>query len=175
MYCNNCGAPVPDGSTICPSCNAVQNNQQQNSNGTYYTPPSSANTAYGSYNQQGYAQQGNYNQPQDNYFNNAGYNTFSNQYESDLKNAKLFGILALVIGLLLSRTIGIILGVIGHSKAKNIPDSALSPELLSLKNNAIQLNKLGIIIPAVFMAFGVVFMIIYFVFITVFMTGAASF
>lgn len=177
MYCNNCGAPVPDGSTICPSCNAALNNQQPNTDGTYYTPPTSDSEYY---NQQNFSQQGayqqSYNQPQDNYFNQSsyqnGYNNSEKHYEDELHNAKIFGILALVIGILFSRIIGIILGVIGLSKANNVPDLPQNPHLSKLKRDSTLLNKLGIILPIVF---GIIFIILYLLIVFVFMAGTASF
>ena len=182
MYCNNCGAPVPDGSTNCPNCNAALNNQQPNNDGTYYTPPSSDNatSANGSYNQQDFAQQGNYQQSsyqaQDNYFNQNqnqyGYDYSEKRYEDDLQNAKLFGILSLVIGIVVSRIIGIILGAVGLSKANSIPDFMQNPHLAKLKKDAVRLNKLGINIPIVL---GVVAIIAYILFVFVFMAGSAAF
>ncbi|MCH5314975.1 MAG: zinc ribbon domain-containing protein [Eubacterium sp.] len=172
MYCNNCGAFVPDGSTYCPNCNTVFNTQSQNTNGTYYTPPAADN---GYYNQQNFNQQGNYqqgyNQPQGNYYNQNGFADPMNSHKSELESAKTLGIISLVVGIVFSRIIGIILGIIGLSKANSVPDMLDNPMLFKLKKDSVMLNRLGIIIPVVL---GVVAIVAYLFFIFVFMADTST-
>lgn len=152
MYCSNCGQEIPYGQTSCPNCNPANHQASAPTNGTYYNPPQSYNT----YNQQS----GSYTPPpqQNNYFtysNNT--NEYERQCETDINTANTLGIVSIVIGLLVSRLVGLILGIVGLSKLNNIPDW---PKFASKKADAKRLNKIGIIIPIIIYAIAFVIAIL---------------
>lgn len=185
MYCEKCGSPVADGLTSCPNCNEPINiqeaapveNQQttaeaaQQTNSYENAQPSSDSYYQPNYNQQpNYTQQG-YSQPYGQQYNQQ-YNP-NGYYQSDpqqvfieqeinknLSNAKTLGILAIVLGLLITPLIGIICGAIGISKVNDIINLTNNPMIEQEKKKVKRLNKLGIIIPIVVYAVIVIFAII---------------
>lgn len=133
MYCNNCGANIPDGSAVCPYCAASTapsvNSQspygesqygQSQYGQTQYQQPQYGQPQYG----QPQYQQPQYGQPQ---YGQPQYQQYGFQQpygapiynEKDISNSKTLGILSIIFGFF-SPLIGWILGGIGMSKTKNV-------------------------------------------------------
>lgn len=166
------------GSYYEPSNNSSTDN---GNNGTYYNPPTDNGTD--NYSNQPNGQNVYNSQPtvnsmngygnQQNGYNNQqqfGYdpNFMANQISNNLSSAKTLGILAIVLGLLISSIIGIICGAVGLSKANSVPDMLPDPNLNAEKAKVKKLNILGIVLP---IAIRVVLIIIYVIFIVVLGAG----
>lgn len=200
MYCPNCSAYIPEGADSCANCGQAVSLKNENHNATEnqysYTQPNPENNnntanqysyaqpnyeggnSYGSYNaapdNAGYQQNG-YNsyyseQPnQNNYFQQAQ-NDF--KIKDALSTSNTLGILAIVLGFILTPLVGIICGVIGLSKANSVPDMFNNPSLMAEKKKAKKLNTLGIVLPLVCY---VALFILIFVFVIIFMGTAGVF
>ncbi len=145
MYCSNCGAFVPEGSETCPNCSQpVSNNNynagaQQNS-GTYYTPQ--------------------YQQSTQNYYQSSDPLIIEQEMRNNLSTANTMGILAIILGFILTPIAGIICGIIGLSKANEVPDFAENQYIREEKQRVKKLNILGIVLPT---ALWIVAMIVMFI------------
>lgn len=170
MYCSKCGSYLPEGVSNCPNCNEPinANTQNYNSDGTYYTPP------------QNNEEQSNYYQnPSENaYQPNPQYNYQYNapqfndvQIKSALSNATTLGILAIILGIIITPIAGIICGAIGLSKANSVPDM-LNPSIDKEKAKAKKLNIIGIVLP---IALWVVFFILMLIFVLCFGYGTVAY
>lgn len=152
MYCNKCGTQLDDKAYYCPNCG-------QEVNKPYTQQPfNTTNTA----NQQ--TQNPN---PQNNF------NPMMNEIHSKLEDARIFGILAIAIGFLVSAVVGICLGAIGLSKLNDIQTpNAFIPEIEAKKEQIRKLNIIGIIAPLVVR---VVLVILYVIFLVAFAGALANF
>ena len=131
MYCPSCGAYIPDGEEICPSCHADIKSGYQYNNNAYNQP----------YNPNSFSQQYSYDE----------------EYEANknkISNAKLLGILSIVLGIVMSPIVGIICAVIGLVNTNNI-NVINSIKLFEEKNKARKLNSVGIVIPIVIWVLGI--------------------
>lgn len=134
MYCSNCGAFVPEGSEACPNCSQAVNNNENNynntqqSSGTYYTPHQQSTQ--------------NYYQPNDLFI-------LEQKMKNNLSTANTMGILSIILGLILTPIAGIICGIIGLSKANEVPDFTDNPYIAEEKKSVKRLNILGIVLPTV--------------------------
>ena len=182
MFCSNCGSFIPDGSTYCPDCNAPVEAQaasdnkynestvNTNNTGDYYSP------------QQNYANTQQYNQPntppvyqqpnQQYNYNNAFHNAQQLVFEQEIRNAlstsKTLGILAIILGILVTPIAGIICGAIGLSKANSVVNISNDPYIEAERKKVKSLNVAGIVVPIVLYVLLTVFVIAMFAF-----TGAA--
>lgn len=190
MYCPKCGSFVTDDAQFCSNCNEpitreTVSNSAQTNDGVYYTPqqssneqsaysapqqnnpynnPNEQNTAYYNNGQPNYNSQPNYfNQAQS---NNQGYyqacppNQFEQQFKEAISSANTLGILAIVLGILLTPLAGIICGAVGLSKLNSIPNIPMSPVLTKDKDKARKLNIWGIALPIALYVVAVILMII---------------
>ena len=99
MICKNCGAQLPDGTAFCTNCGCAVEAPQQQAQPQYQQ----AQPQY----QQPYQAQPQYQQP------------FRAQPVSAQPNTLVFGILSLVFSCLFyTAIVGMILGIVGRSKAK---------------------------------------------------------
>lgn len=184
QFCPNCNEPIIK--------EAVNEPASQTNDGVYYTPqqntpnvqgaPYSAqqNNTYNSVNDPtcntySNPQQNNtyYNDAQQNYFNqgqpnNQGYyqacppNQVEIQFKEVISNANTLGILAIVLGILLTPLAGIICGAVGLSKLNSIPNIPMNPILAKDKDKAKKLNIWGIALPIALYVVAVIFMVIMF-------------
>lgn len=189
MYCPKCGSFVTDDAQFCPNCNepinkeAACNSAPQQNDGVYYTPQSNneqsaynstqASNSYNANEQNNTyynSAQPNYNS-QPNYFNqaqpnNQGYyqacppNQSEQQFKEVISSANTLGILAIVLGILLTPLAGIICGAVGLSKLNSIPNIPLNPILTKDKDKAKKLNIWGIALPIALYVVAVILMVI---------------
>lgn len=185
MYCPKCGSFVTDEAQFCPNCNepiikeAVNEPEAQQNGGVYYTPQQNNtynNVNDSNYNPYGNPQQNNAyynNDAQQNYFNqgqpnNQGFyqscppNQAEQQFKEVISSANTLGILAIVLGILLTPLAGIICGAVGLSKLNSIPNILMNPILTKDKDKAKKLNIMGIVIPVALYIVAIIFMIILF-------------
>ena len=198
MYCPNCGSFLQDGTQNCPNCNEPINqtnvnngaNAQQN-DGIYYNPQQ--NNTYNNVNEPNYntysnTQQNNtyYNDAQQNYFNqgqpnNQDYyqacppNNSEQQFKEIVSSANTLGILAIVLGILLTPLAGIICGAVGLSKLNSLPNIPMNPAIENDKAKARKLNIWGIVLPIALYIILIVLMIIMFTFMGLATASAISF
>lgn len=172
MYCPKCGSFVTDDAQVCPNCNEpilkenFNNSAQQPNDGVYYTPQNNngQNNTYYNNTQSNYDSQSNYfNQAQP---NNQGYyqacppNQFEQQFKEAISSANTLGILAIVLGILLTPLAGIICGAVGLSKLNSIPNIPMSPTLTNDKAKAKKLNIWGIALPTALYIVAIILMVI---------------
>ncbi len=153
----------------------------QPSSDSYYTPPQQQTQPQQDYaqqpnytQQQGYNQQPNYSQPYgqqtyqqsyqqynaNSYYQNNPQAFVEQEINKSLSSARTLGILAIVLGLLMSPIVGIICGAVGISKVNDIINMTNSPIIEEEKKKVKKLNKIGIIIPLVIYAVIIVFAIV---------------
>lgn len=182
QFCPNCNEPIIK--------EAVNEPEAQQNGGVYYTPqqnPNEQNAYYSpqqnntynnvndsNYNPYGNPQQNNAyynNDAQQNYFNqgqsnNQGFyqscppNQAEQQFKEVISSANTLGILAIVLGILLTPLAGIICGAVGLSKLNNVPDMLMNPLLAKDKAKAKKLNIWGIVLPTALYIVAIIFMII---------------
>lgn len=144
MYCKNCGKLIDNNCYYCDGCGATVEN----------------NTHWNGFNSTGSQSSGNYQQNGFDPYNNYQ----SAQIDKIIDDGKTLGILAIVLGLFVSSVVGLILGIVGMEKLKD-----MNFNLNYLQNNkykeAKNLNKWGIIIPIVRLVFLILIFVLYFVFI----------
>ncbi len=141
MYCNRCGAQLDDKLYYCPNCG-------QEINKPYYQQP---------------LNMGNTNQQYQNQNSQSNLNPMMNFINSKLEDARLFGILAIVIGIFVSAIVGICLGAVGLSKLNDIRTPNLYiPEIETKKEKFRKLNIIGIIVPLVLKIILVIIYLIFF-------------
>lgn len=181
MYCTKCGSFLPDGTENCPNCNEPVNastdnvySNQQTADGVYYTPQS--NTESESAGQQSYydpSHSKSYYQPdsQQSYYQANQPNQIELEMKNNLSTANTLGILSILLGILFTPIAGIICGIIGLSKANNVPDMTMNPLIDKEKAKVKKLNILGIVIPIILW---VVAFIVMFIAIMVFGFAASS-
>lgn len=182
MYCSKCGAFLPEGAEVCPGCNAPVSNQSTTTNnsaannqaasgGVYYTPQQSRpeyTNVSGTYNEQATNNQGSYYTNLGNNHNtNESYNAeqsyfMQEQIKENLSTANTLGIIAIVLGILVSSIIGIICGAIGLDKAKSIPDMPMDSPIAKEKAKVKKLNILGIVLPIALRALMVIMYVVFF-------------
>lgn len=159
MICKYCHNEIDDALNVCPYCSQpveaepqmegqwVNANEQANPYG--YIPQQETPKQNGYYNQgyqqggqQGYYQQPQYQQPPyQQYPPQNNYNMHPVNIKRDLDDAKLLGILSIVLGAFVSSIIGIICGAIGGSKVGKIaPMYPYDKNVISAK----KLNSWGI-------------------------------
>lgn len=183
QFCPNCNEPIIK--------EAVNEPEAQQNGGVYYTPqqnPNEQNAYYSpqqnntyntvndsNYNPYGNPQQNNAyynNDAQQNYFNqgqpnNQGFyqscppNQAEQQFKEVISSANTLGILAIVLGILLTPLAGIICGAVGLSKLNNVPDMLMNPLLAKDKAKAKKLNIWGIVLPTALYIIAIIFMIIF--------------
>lgn len=191
MYCPKCGSFLADDAQFCPSCNEPVNHTAagaQQNDGVYYTPQQgdSYNNSTNEQNNTYYNNaQPNYN-AQSNYFNqaqpnNQGYyqanqpNYIEQQFKDIISNANTLGVLAIVLGILLTPLAGIICGAVGLSKLNSVPDLPMNPYITKDKAKAKKLNLIGIILPIALYVVAIIFMVIVFTFMGLATASALSF
>lgn len=165
--CPNCGAPAfaEANTNVNTNANTSENftgnpngNPAGNNGGVYYNPQSFEQSGeyhsdYQAYNSapdpnQSYftassAQQTNYGAPpQQDYY-------IQEHIKNELSSANTLGIIALVLGILVSWLVGVICGAIGLSKVNNLPDFPFGSPAAEEKAKTKKLNILGIVLPIV--------------------------
>lgn len=151
MYCKNCGKLIDDNCYYCDGCGAAV---EKNTNWSGYS-----NNAY----QNPYANQAN---------NFDVYNNYrSAEIDKKIEDGRTLGILAIILGLLVSSVVGLILGIVGMEKLKDINFDMNYPQT-NKYNEAKNLNKWGIIIPIIRFLLVIVIFILYLAFIVGITAGA---
>lgn len=163
MYCPKCGTFLEDDCVQCVNCGepivkeqasqtANNDNYYQQNTGAYYNPQPSESQSYYQYDSQAKQAQ-----------------MVEQGYKDKLSSANTLGILAIILGIVLSPLAGIICGAIGISHVNEVPDFAPYHPLAQEKARCKKLNILGIVIPLVLWVVAIIF-----IFVAVFAFGFAA-
>lgn len=156
MYCSKCGSFLPEGADECPNCHEAAVNQSANrpnynqntANNVYYTPHQN-NEQPSYFTGQAQTQQQNYYQQNNQNYYSPAPDYMEQEIKNNISSANTLGVLAIVLGILLSPLAGIICGAIGIGKINNLPNISMYPILQNERNKAKKLNTIGIVIPIV--------------------------